>query len=279
VIAALEIGGTHVTAARVELRSSTVHETTRRPLPREGVLAAVVGAAAPVAPGSERLGVAVPGPFDYERGISLARHKLRELHGLDLRRELAAALGFEPSSIRFLNDAAAFVLGESWVGAARGHRRVMGITLGTGLGSAFLDAGRIVEEGPGVPPGGALHLVPFRGAPVERTVSRQALLERWGADESLDVRDIADRARQGDEGAREAFRNYAAALGEFLAPWLSAFAPSCLVVGGSIARAWDLIATDIGQHLTGIPGLEVVAVSGRLDDAPLLGAALYAVRG
>ncbi len=278
-IAALEIGGTHVTAARVELDSSRVHAVSRRPLPREGILAAVVGAAALVAPGSERLGVAVPGPFDYEGGISLVRHKLRELHGIDLRRELAAALGFEPASIRFLNDAAAFVLGESWVGAARGHRRVVGITLGTGLGSAFLDAGRIVEEGPDVPPGGALHLVSFRGAPVERTVSRQALLERCGADGSVDVREIADRARQGDGGAREAFRDYATALGEFLAPWLSAFRPSCVVVGGSIARAWDLIAPDLGQHLAGIAGLEVIAVSARLDDAPLLGAALHAARG
>lgn len=278
-IAAVEIGGTHVTAARIELRSATVHEATRRLLPREGVLAAVIDAAALVAPGSERLGVAVPGPFDYEGGVSLARHKLRELHGVDLRRELAAALGHDPSSIRFLNDAAAFTLGEWWMGAARGHRRVVGITLGTGLGSAFLDAGRIVEEGPGVPPGGALHLFPFRGAPVERTVSRQALLERCGAEGSLDVRDIADRARQGDEAAREAFRDYAAALGEFLAPWLSAFGPSCLVVGGSIARAWDLIARDVGRHLAGIPGLEVVAVSARLDDAPLLGAALHATRG
>jgi glucokinase len=191
---------------------------------------------------------------------------------------LAAALGFEPASIRFVNDAAAFALGESWVGAARGHRRVVGITLGTGLGSAFLDSGRIVEEGPGVPPGGALHLVPFRGAPVERTISRQALLERWGADGSLDVREIADRARHGDERACAAFREYADALGEFLAPWLSAFGPSCVVVGGSIARAWDLIARDLGQHLTGIPGLDVVAVSARLDDAPLLGAALHATR-
>src|SRR5688572_21060975 len=92
-------------------------------------------------PGAQSLGVAVPGPFDYERGISLVRHKLLELHGVDLRSELAAALGFAPSSIRFLNDAAAFALGEWWVGAARGHRRAVGITLGTGLGSAFLDAG------------------------------------------------------------------------------------------------------------------------------------------
>jgi glucokinase len=41
----------------------------------------------------------------------------------------------------FVNDAHAFLLGEAAVGAAAGHHRTVGITLGTRVGSAFLHEG------------------------------------------------------------------------------------------------------------------------------------------
>ena len=54
-------------------------------------------------------------------------------------------------------------------------------------------------------------------------------------------------------------------------PWVRSFAAERVVVGGSIARAWDIFA----GPLRGLgPGVAVPA--DRLDDAPLLGAARYA---
>ena len=122
-----------------------------------------------------------------------------------------------------------------------GHRRAAGVTLGTGLGSAFLEDGRIVDTGPRVPFEGSLHLVSYRGRPAEETVSRAALLASYG-DPRLDVRDVAIRARNGDRRARRVFDELASALGEITAPWLDSFGASCLVVGGSISQAWDLLA-------------------------------------
>ena len=109
------------------------------------------------------VGVAVPGPFDYDAGVSAMTHKLAPLRNVDLRGELSAALGLPPQAFAFLNDAAAFLLGEWWAGAARARRRAMGVTLGTGLGSAYLDEGKIVTGE------GELYTRPFRGAPVEQT--------------------------------------------------------------------------------------------------------------
>lgn len=285
-IAALDIGGTHVTAARVDVESASVEPASRCRLQlrpdgnRAELLASVLEAAAAAGCDVDRCGVAVPGPFDYENGICTIRGvgKLEALYGVDLRRELAATLGLaKPASVRFLNDAEAFLLGEAWAGVARTHRRAVGITLGTGLGSAFLADGRIVDEGPAVPPEGSLHLVPFRGAPVEDVISRRGLLARYGAaDAALDVERVASRARDGEKQACEAFDHVSRALGEFLDPWLTAFAPSCVVVGGSIARAWDLIRPNLRAALADIGSLEVLAPADNLDDAPLLGAAWYA---
>lgn len=284
VVGALDIGGTHVTAGRVHVQSATVEPGTRvrvafPPAGGSGLVERIVETAAAIAtPELRRFGVAAPGPFDYAAGICRISHKLPGLYGVNLRRELGTALDLsDRGAIAFLNDAEAFLLGEWWAGAARGHTRVVGVTLGTGLGSAFLESGRIVRSDTRVPADGALYTLAFRGAPVEETISRRALLARYGAnsDEVTDVEQIAARGRAGERGAGLVFRELAADLAEFLVPPLEAFAPTCLVVGGSIARAWELLEPVLEQRLAASRPL-VVARAARIDDAPLLGAARHA---
>jgi glucokinase len=278
-VGALDIGGTHVTAGRVDVERAVVDPGSRvrvafPPAGGPALLERIVEAAAGVATSElSRFGVATPGPFDYAAGICLISHKLPGLYGVDLGRELATTLDLtERQAVVFLNDAEAFLLGEWWAGAARGHARAVGITLGTGLGSAFLEDGRIVRSDERVPSDGELYTLEFRGAPVEETISRGALLAGYG-EEGLDVEAIAARAREGESRARLVFRNLGAELAEFLQPELEAFAPTCLVVGGSIAHAWDLLEP-------GLAGLQQVVVgrAARIDDAPLLGAAWHASR-
>jgi glucokinase len=279
VIGALDLGGTHITAARVDPTTASVDPGSRLRISfepdgsRDELLGAILRAASSVARADvTRWAVAAPGPFDYERGICTIRgvHKLEALHGVDLRAELATALGADGRSIVFLNDAHAFLLGEWWAGAARGHARVIGITLGSGLGGAFLVDGTIVTDGAGVPPEGSVYGLEFRGRPVEESISRRALLARYAAGSSLDVEQIAERARAGEERARLVFGDLGADLSEFLDPWIAAFAPTCLVIGGSIARAWELLGPQLEPAF---PGVSVTAAA-NIDDAALLGAAL-----
>ena len=286
VVGALDIGGTHVSGGRVNVASASLETGSHafEPFPatagRAELLAAISRVTRSIAePNLVSLGVSVPGPFDYSSGVSEITHKLEGLHGVDLRAELQAATALQdPSTIRFLNDAEAFLLGEWWAGAARGHARAVGVTLGTGLGSAFSDEGEIVRSGVGVPPRGELYGVGFRGAPVEQTISRAALLAAYGAgsEGGIDVEQVADRALAGERAAHRVFTGLGTALGQFLAPWLRAFEPSCLVVGGSIARSWDLFAGALLAGLGPIPGLRTVTVAAQLEDAQLLGAAFYA---
>ena len=80
---------------------------------------------------------------------------------------------------------------------------------------------------------------------------------------------IAERARDGDGHARETFTGFAEALGEFVEPWRAGFRPTSVVVGGAIARAWDLLGPTLEPRLTR---------AAHLDDAPLLGAARWVDR-
>ena len=279
-VVALDLGGTHVSAATVDVGSasvvpaSRVREELAAGAGRVELLGRIRAAALAAQSGRvDAAGVAVPGPFDYDRGISLLEHKLESLYRVDLHAELASALSLPLQTVRFLNDAEAFLLGEWWAGAARGHDRAVGITIGTGLGSAFLEHGSIVRAGGRVPPGGELYRVPFRNAPVEERISRRALLARYEA-ESVEVVEIAQRARAGEQGARDAFDAFSADLTAFLRPWLAAFTPSCLVVGGSIARSWDLLERGLSSLEADVT---VLTPAEHIDDAALLGAARHVV--
>jgi glucokinase len=286
VIGALEIGGTHLTSALVSIDKRAVDAASmqRIELPtastRDDLVRSIVAAAARLSrPEIPRWAIATPGPFDYARGISLISGvaKLDALYGVDLRAELSAALSLRPDDVSFLNDADAFLIGEWWAGAAQGHDRAMGVTLGTGLGSAFMGRGQIIDTGPDVPPEGRLDLVPFRGAAVEDTLSRRGLRAAYRED-APDVVEIARRARAGERQAAEVLRRFGSGLGEFLAPWVERFAPTCVVLGGSIARSWDLWSEDFRAACSPDMDLTWYGVAEHLDEAPLLGAAYHATR-
>jgi glucokinase len=62
-----------------------------------------------------RLGIAMPGPYDYPNGISLIKDqgKMKSLYGLSVKNLLAEKLRIIADHICFTNDAEAFLLGES----------------------------------------------------------------------------------------------------------------------------------------------------------------------
>ena len=236
--------------------------------PRDQLVAALQDAAR-VLGGTDCIGAAVPGPFDYERGICTIHGvgKLDVLYGMDLRALIASAAGLQPGAVRFLNDAQAFVLGEAVIGAARNERRVIGLTLGTGLGSAFLEDGAFVVSGPRVPDDGELYRVPFRGRPVEDVLSGRGLVARYEG--STSPAEIATRADTGDPRAAAAYAAFGEDLAAFLEPWIRMFQPTRIVVGGSIAHAWHLFGSMLDPNAT---------IAEHLQDAALFGAAAYAER-
>lgn len=83
--------------------------------------------------------VAMPGPFDYKNGISLIKglNKYEALYNQNIKRYFADFLKLDPGMVRFRNDAESAIAGEVMMGAGKGYQKVIGITLGTGFGSAF----------------------------------------------------------------------------------------------------------------------------------------------
>lgn len=215
--------------------------------------------------------LAMPGPFDYARGISHMRHKLPYLFGVDMRQALAKRFGWLPCQVRFVNDAAAYLLGEIGAGAVHGVQRAVGITLGTGIGSAFAVDGHVLTSGPGVPPGGEIWNLPYESGIVEDFLSTRAIQNgyRQRTGQQREVSAIAAAAAS-DPAAAEVFAEFGRHLGLALRIITAEFAPSVVVLGGGISRSSHLFLPAAERELQGL-NLKL-RTSALLDRAALVGA-------
>jgi len=273
-----DVGGSHIAAAVCHRQEYRLGNVVRADLPTEQSSDAFVGvlhslglkaAEGLMVEGAE---LAMPGPFDYEKGIAWLKHKMPYLYGVNVSEALAAQFGWKASQARFLNDAAAYLLGEVGAGAAKGVKRVVCFTLGTGVGSGFAVDGRMVTEGKGVPPGGEIWNVPYEGGIVEDRISTRALQkaykERKG--QEREVASIAHYAGGGEPEATAVFEEFGKTLGIAIKSLLSDFAPDVVVLGGGISRSASLFIDRVKAELKDT-AIEVrIAMLG--DNAPLAGA-------
>ena len=284
----MDVGGSHVSACLMECGGAAPVDGSlvRLSADPEGAADEILGQWCNAARGSlsylgdRRLlgiGVAMPGPFDYPGGISLIQGvgKFDKLRGANIRVMFKDGLGMPSVAVVFRNDAQCFLLGEAWHGAATGCTDAIGITLGTGFGSAFMRGGRCVEAGRGVPPETWFYRVAFGGGIADDAFSTRGMLRlhlaRGGAC-AADVRELAARAAK-EEIARDTFVEFGDLLGGFLGPFVRDFAPQALVVGGNIARAWELFGPALVARVAEAdPGARVVP-SELMEDAALIGAA------
>jgi len=276
-----DVGGSHVSAAVCLGRDLQLGPQARASYPTEQSSGAFIdflhtlgleAAAGFNAPQGATL--AIPCPFDFQAGISLMRHKLPYLYGFNLRLALADVFGWQPSQVSFLNDADAYLLGEIGGGAARGFSRVIGITLGTGTGSAFAVDGQLVTEGPGVPRGGEIWNLPYEGGIVEDFLSSRAILGNYQRRTGIlsEVSQIAAAAHD-NPAAEEVFAHFGQHLGRTLRQILTAFQPGVIVIGGGISRSAQLFlpAAQAELHDAKIPLL----ISTLLENAALTGAGVH----
>src|SRR5690606_3798225 len=98
-------------------------------------------------------------------------NKFDALYGVNVKEELMRRIATDallggmfvpPVRIVFGNDASMFALGEAHFGAARRYRRSVCLTIGTGLGSGFVEEGRLVERRDDVPEDGWLYHLPWK---------------------------------------------------------------------------------------------------------------------
>ena len=240
----VDIGGSHITAALVNVQQGVVEEHTlvrAKVDPHQdadAILLAWSTAIQAVADKADlstyQLGIAMPGPFDYEAGVSLMKNvnKYENLYGINIRKELSERLGIEQACIRFRNDAEAFLEGEMLFGAGKSAVTGIGITLGTGLGTSKFEEGNTSDMALGI--NHAMH----------EGVAEDYISTRWfiGRYQELTQRPIHGVKQlvelyQEDEYARQVFQEFGQHISLFVSEVIELFQPEVIVFGGTIAQA------------------------------------------
>ena len=194
--------------------------------------------------------LAFPGPFDYENGICLLQglEKYDALYGCNLRHAFAALSGLPQKRIQFINDAAAFALGELTFGSSRQAHKTLFTVIGTGCGSAFGVDGFLAAKGTlGAPPHGYFYNAPFMDSCVDDYISRRGL-EKLTKDllgTPLDGRALAARVAAGDTQAASCFLQFGVLLRDALSPQIEAFNPDMICLGGQIMRSAPLFLSPL----------------------------------
>lgn len=254
--------------------------------PAEGILTAYERVLTRARAQSDALGlrlthvaISTPGPFDYAAATSLMTHKFAAIRGLDIVRTLRERdPGLAGLRFGFFHDAHAFIAGECIAGAAIGHDRVVGVTLGTGIGFGCMIDGAIRDNGSGGPLV-SLYRQPLGEGVVEDVVSRRGILRLYAEHRhqslpaDIDVIDVADRAlRLRQPAACEVFHEVGRVLGHAVRPILSSLDIECLVVGGQISNAFPAFADALRHALSTLPSLRSIAPARHVATASLLGA-------
>ena len=251
----VDVGGSHVSCAACNLDEKRYLPETfsENDLDNQGTVDDIIGAWSRTIQstidkvGLEHLsgiGFAMPGPFDYSHGIALFKgnnKKYENIYGLNVPDALRKSLNLPDNfPIRFINDATAFAIGEDWIGKAKGSKRLLAITLGTGFGSAFLKDSLPVVSGSEVPEMGCVWYLPFENGNADDYFSTRGLLNRYHKISGIMLPGVKELAQLVDKqpGAKMLFDDFGRKLGMFLHPWIMKFDVEVLVIGGNISNAF-----------------------------------------
>ena len=209
------------------------------------------------------VGVGAPGMVDRDGCLRYAPN-LPHADGVDWSGLIGAQLPGRRVVVE--NDANLAVLAEHRLGAARGHRHVVMVTLGTGIGGGIVADGRVQvgatgfageighmvvdPTGPPCPCGRRGCWERFASGAGLGVLAREAALAGrlgevvrlvGGHPESVRGEDVSAAAAAGDPAARRVIEDVGQWIGFGLANLAAILDPECFVLGGGVVRAGDVL--------------------------------------
>lgn len=270
-ILGVDLGGTHVRAGKV--RDGAIEASASRRISgkesQDVVLAEIFETIDAVLDRDvSGIGFCVPSVVDVKKGIVYSVENIPSWTEVPLGEELERRYGVRAC---VNNDANAFAVGELHFGKGRGHRNLVGIVLGTGLGAGIVIDGRLYS---GTNCGaGEIGNIPYRGSTIERCCSGEYLRRESGVDGEV----LYARACAGDRAAEELIGSLGTALGDAILIVLYAYDPEIIVLGGSVSQAFPMFEARMRRQLEtyafphALQRLQIARTE--IEDVALLGAA------
>lgn len=212
---------------------------------------------------AQAIGLSAPGLAAADgRSIAVMPGRLRGLEGLnwtEFLRGPGGSRGHETQTsnqslvtstpaVPVLNDAHAALLGEAWLGAARGFRNVFLLTLGTGVGGAAMVDGRLLKGALGraghlghisLDLDGPRDVCRMPGS-LEVMIGNCTIGQRTGG-RFQTTHDLVAAHQRGDAGATKWWLESVRALGAAVAGLINVLDPEAVIIGGGVARAGEAL--------------------------------------
>lgn len=288
----LDIGGTHITAAVIDkaemkvLDFSLCKESFDSNMPADQVMSIwkkVINTSIENSKVKDITGIAIcmPGPFDYKNGICWIKDqsKYEHFYGLNIRELLLETLDFPADfPVLFENDAVCFGKGEVFKQQENLSKKVMAVTLGTGLGACFIDKGTSISSGSSVPADGEIYNLSYKYGIAEDYVSVRGLLSHYKSLSGSDLNnglELYNLAKNGDQKAIQVFERMGEDLATVAIPWIANFTADHIIIGGKIANASDLFLSSFNKTIQESGSEIQVSISNDNEVAALLGAVSF----
>lgn len=212
------------------------------------------------------VGIGVPGPVNDEGVIFMAANLGWGI--MNINEELSALTGLP---VKAGNDANVAALGEMWKGGGQGHKNLVAVTLGTGVGGGIIVNGQLLAGATGA--GGEIGHIHVEDAETEVCgCGNKGCLEQYAsatgvvrlANRALKASDRDSVLRTGEVSAKTVFDavkagdalaiEIAEKFGEYLGKGLAAIAgvvnPEIFVIGGGVSKAGPVLLDYIKKYYT-----------------------------
>ncbi|SHE35574.1 glucokinase [Arenibacter palladensis] len=283
----VDVGGSHITSAAVDLDEQKIipgsifTNKVDNKASQESIFKAwsnVINQTTKhtANPDQTRIGFAMPGPFNYKKGVGMFignNQKFESLYGLSISEELSKYLNSDKVDFRFLNDATAFGVGVASMGKAKNYSKVVAITLGTGFGSAFLQDGVPQVTADNVPKGGFIWDKPYKGGLGDDYFSTRWCVKRYKEITGKKTSGVKEIADANNDSSKMVFVEFGTNMAEFMLPFLIKYQPDLIILGGNVSKASKLFLPALKNKIEDA-GLHVdFEISDVLEEAAIIGSA------
>jgi glucokinase len=214
------------------------------------------------------IGIGVPGLVDPASGVVFDVINISSWEEVPLQ-QLMEKRYHLPVTIN--NDANCFALGEYCFGKGRGHKNMVGLTIGTGLGAGIIINGELYSGGNGA--AGEFGMIPYLDKYLEYYASGQFFQNCYGMDGGV----VYQQALQGEVKAIRMYQEFGQHLGNAIKTILYALDMEYIILGGSVRHAYPYYSNamweQIKTHAFGRSVKQLKIECSELENGAILGAA------
>lgn len=220
-------------------------------------------------PSVESIGIGVPSIVDAELGIVYDVMNIPSWKEVHLKEILEKEFKIP---VHVNNDCNCFVYGEHCFGKCNQFKDTLGITLGTGLGCAII-INNVLYNGSNTG-AGEICDIPYLKHNYEYYCSTPFFVKEY----NTNAKELFEKACRGDIQALKLWNEFGTHVGNMIKMVLYAYDPQCIVMGGSIVKAYLFFEKAMRKSLETFAYPKTIQkikiFCSEVEDAALLGAAM-----